>query len=249
MKRKIFTLIELLVVIAIIAILASMLLPALNQAREWAKTISCVNKLKQIGSAHAFYQGDYDNWVIPTYQPGACVVGDGQNAMWGYILNELYIHNKLMFYCPAATFFQWDPEIAQSARGTDNINYGQNFRSWGYSPAASDNGTDRPKPCKLNYHRNTIVLTADTVSAKTPGCNNQGRGWGFDARYANDRSLYFMVEDQPGLKWAPIGARHNRAANYLFSDGRVQTLTVDDTMANYKQYFRPAYWNSAWREE
>ena len=58
-----------------------------------------------------------------------------------------------------------------------------------------------------------------------------------------------MVEDQPGLKWAPIGARHNRAANYLFSDGRVQTLTVDDTMANYKQYFRPAYWNSAWHEE
>ena len=167
MKRKTFTLIELLVVIAIIAILASMLLPALNQARERAKTISCVNKLKQIGSAHAFYQGDYDNWVIPTYQPGACVVGDGQNAMWGYILNELYIHNKLMFNRPAATFFQWDPEIAQSARGTDNINYGQNFRSWGYSPAASDNGTDRPKPCKLNYHRNTIVLTADTVSAGT----------------------------------------------------------------------------------
>lgn len=68
-KKANFTLIELLVVIAIIAILAGMLLPALNAARKKAQAISCASALKQIGTCCQQYTLDNNDWVMPATLP------------------------------------------------------------------------------------------------------------------------------------------------------------------------------------
>ena len=114
--KRAFTLIELLVVIAIIAILAAILFPVFAQARERARSASCISNLKQISLALRMYAQDYDErWVsldLPTTKADGTVCDtftrkpDGTDLirMIGggtSFLSQPYIKNKQVFTCPS----------------------------------------------------------------------------------------------------------------------------------------------------
>ena len=206
MKRSVrkFSLIELLVVIAIIAILAGMILPALNSAREKGRQIACASTMKQIGYGFEFYAGDFNDFIPRPFDARNCWqkhiyprMKQGVRAVYGQ--DDIFERDAKIF-CPA------DPGTRGTRITTYDMNaYAGSSNWWGYS-RSNHIVRSRVKTPSMIY----LVGEKEAGQTSAGYCIPKNSFTNYEAWLGDETKV-----------WVRIAGRHMFGANFLYFDGHV----------------------------
>ena len=236
MSKKSFTLIELLVVIAIIAILAAILLPALNSARERGRSASCINNLKQFGMAMVGYQEDYEGYNC---YASWCKDGSQYHSRFPrltfYMMLAPYLGlNELdetlpilkwreqsnpkaepLFLCASATLEDSTVEGGYHNSYIANSTYCESPRSRAFF---GDPNFD--KPTKINLVKNASGTIAIMDKAAKVQNTSFCVSW-------SSTTISAWNENGDDVSLAKFSRRHNGRTNMTMMDGHVETFTFE----------------------